>query len=313
MSVENPSADALRATATMSPSRLKMWFGDCQQKWAFIYVEGKRRPPAAFLSYGKAWDRAISDPIESYWSEVLKGNPHLTPKQLSELFEARWEEESADVEEWEGDTKETLLEFGDSAAQLWAPQVGALHHPLSIQKKFQFGVKGVGGVPFVINGVFDSVLYYDGPNESIDDVISKDLRGPLAVIHDDKTAGKTWLHRTGPKAGKPNRSATTSLQPQAYTLAASEDKDLRDQVDVGKLVFDIALRTKKPELQRVEVTVSPAQRADYLRAVEASRLQMIATIDHGFFYPNRNSFLCSRRWCPFADECEALHGGTVDE
>lgn len=34
-------------------------------------------------------------------------------------------------------------------------------------------------------------------------------------------------------------------------------------------------------------------------------------INKGVFYPNRNSFLCNKKYCPFWNECEKKYGGKV--
>lgn len=319
MTLANPSADAVRITAEQSPSKLRMWHNDCRQKWAFIYVEGLRRPPAAIMAFGRAWDAAISDPDESYWAEVMKGNRHLTPTQLGELFDSRWAEAAKEVEDWEGDKPETLQDLGQATTKLWQPTVGAVHHPIALQHKFQLGLRSQTGDEFAMRGILDSVLVYDGPasldNEGLNLTMERKVLGAnRAVIHDDKTAGKTWLHRSGEKAGKPNKTARANiLQALAYTTAAVHDPQLKGKVDSTRFTFDVALRTKTPELQRVDLEVTPKQQAGYLRLVENTRAEQIVSIDSGYFFPNRGSNLCSRKWCPWADECIKIHGGEVDD
>ncbi len=329
MSLESPSMDALRATATQSPSKVKLWQSDCRQKWAYIYLMGRKRPPAAALAYGRAWDEAISArDEESYWSEVLKGNPHMSPKKLAELFDAKFGPLADEVDEWTGkDSRKDLQALGVRSTSVWVPQVGAMHHPLLLQKKWQLGLKSTRGDQFSINGVLDTVLYYDGPRastmtEQLQDSIALRIgeklpdrsgRPELAVIHDDKTAGATWLHRSGPNEGKPNKKATASLQPKAYTIAAEHDPDLVGKVDPNVFVFDVSLKNKTPEIQQVPVAVTAQERSSYLKLVEASRDEQIMAIDRGYFPPNRESNMCSRRWCSYWQDCVAEHGGEVQE
>jgi len=291
---------AQEVTATQSPSKISMWASDCQQKWAYIYIHGLRRPPAAALMYGRAWDKTISDGDIGYWAEVLRDGKHLTVNQAREKFASIWDTEAAEVEDWGDDDKGVLLDCGTQGMGLWVPEVAVKHYPHSLQRRFQFGVEDDSG-KWSLNGVIDTTL--------------RDLREKQdkAVLHDDKTAKQSWLTKTGPNAGKPSRKATGGLQAAAYTLGVKVDPKLQGEVLHDRLVFDVHVKTKVPQQQAIEVKVTPQEHEDYLRLAGAVRLQQQASIQAGYFVPNRQSNLCSKRWCPFHEECVREHGGEVPD
>ncbi|MFQ5503452.1 MAG: PD-(D/E)XK nuclease family protein [Planctomycetota bacterium] len=298
MTIENPSPQALKLTATQSPSRIGM-IRDCPQKWAYIYVEGKRRPPTAALQYGTAWDR-FTTAEDGYWAEKMQTGHDLSPAQARELFAANWKQEAEEIEEWGDDDYDVLQRIGLQATEMWVPEIGNKYLVHGIQHRWQLGLNEG---EFSINGILDATLFRIGADEGQD----------KAVIHDEKTSKTSWIGKTGRNAGKPNKKATASLQAAGYTLAATVDPSLEGTVDPTRFVFNVHVKTKTPQIQQVEVPVEAKQHETYLRIAEASRRQQIDMIDRNYFPPNRENNMCSKAWCPFWRECVKTHGGTVPE
>ena len=77
----------------------------------------------------------------------------------------------------------------------------------------------------------------------------------------------------------------------------------------GEVRLDTLTKTKTVKMIQQSFTVDASDRA-HARAIfplvqEAMR--------EGLYVPNRESFLCSRRNCPYWERCEADYGGKVDE
>jgi CRISPR/Cas system-associated exonuclease Cas4 (RecB family) len=94
-------------------------------------------------------------------------------------------------------------------------------------------------------------------------------------------------------------AADHALQLATYTeLLAGASGDTRVDTLVG---------TKDPQLVQIEHTPGEAGR----RLVERIYPLVAEGIAGGLYLPNRNSSVCSRRYCAFADACEREFGGTV--
>lgn len=76
----------------------------------------------------------------------------------------------------------------------------------------------------------------------------------------------------------------------------------------GEVRVDSIVKTKVPQLVQIGHTIDGQ---DYL-AVERMYPLAQAAMREGFYYPNRNSYLCSRRNCPFWTACQDEFGGRVE-
>jgi CRISPR/Cas system-associated exonuclease Cas4 (RecB family) len=75
----------------------------------------------------------------------------------------------------------------------------------------------------------------------------------------------------------------------------------------GEATLTTLTKTKTVALQSDTVTITPGDRQLTTRLYSITREQMGA----GVYAPNRGSYLCSRKYCSFADRCEAEYGGQV--
>lgn len=76
----------------------------------------------------------------------------------------------------------------------------------------------------------------------------------------------------------------------------------------GEVRVDTLVKTKLPQLVQIGHTLTGQ---DYLATERLYPLAQ-AAMREGFYYPNRNSMLCSRRNCPFWSACEDEFGGRVE-
>lgn len=76
----------------------------------------------------------------------------------------------------------------------------------------------------------------------------------------------------------------------------------------GETRIDTIVKTKEPQLVQIGHTITGQ---DYLATEKMYPLAQ-AAMREGFYLPNRNSVLCSRRNCPFWLACQDEFGGTVE-
>jgi hypothetical protein len=77
----------------------------------------------------------------------------------------------------------------------------------------------------------------------------------------------------------------------------------------GRTRIDTLVSTKDPQLVQIEHTPGQAGK----RLAERIYPLVAEGIAGGLFLPNRNSSVCSRRYCAFVDACESEFGGSVPE
>jgi RecB family exonuclease len=75
----------------------------------------------------------------------------------------------------------------------------------------------------------------------------------------------------------------------------------------GEARIDLLVSTKEPALIQIDHAPGAAGR----QLVERLYPLVAEGIAGGLFLPNRSASTCSRRWCPFANVCEAEFGGKV--
>jgi hypothetical protein len=76
----------------------------------------------------------------------------------------------------------------------------------------------------------------------------------------------------------------------------------------GETRIDTLVGTKEPQLVQIGHMPGEAGR----RLVERVYPLVAEGIAGGLYLPNRNSNVCNRRYCAFADACEREFGGAVD-
>ena len=284
--------DTVSFSGMLSPSRINRW-RECQQRAKYIYIDGKKAPPYAALKYGSAWDLFQTHQEEGFFVLKNKEGHSLTPSQSADLFARFWDEQKDEVEDWKDDKPEELMDIGVQAAKRWTKEVGDRYIAKAIQKDFQLLL---GDGTWGYRGILDLVLVGEEGKATKEDL--------EPVVHDAKTSGKSWSAR----------KIAQQLQPAAYSIAVKHEPKLKElEVSEDRFVFDVHVKTKVPKIQIVNVDVTEADRNGFLKMLHATREQMKFSEEKGVFLPNRESMLCSRKWCPFWQECEKEWGGKVPE
>jgi hypothetical protein len=276
----------------LSPSRVSRW-RECQQRTAYIYIEGRKTPPFAAQKYGTAWDLFQTHEKDGFFVQKIRDGKTPTKAQAADMFAHFWSEQKEEVEDWKSDKPGVLEDIGVTAAKKWVDLIGVRFYPRAMQKDFQLLL---GDGTWGYRGILDLVLIEDQDYKNDADL--------TPVIHDAKTSGKSWSLR----------KVAQQLQPAAYTIAAKHEPELQKLgVSADKFVFDVHVKTKEPKIQEMIVDVTEADQNGFLKMLQATKEQMAFAEEKGVFLPNRDSMLCSRKWCPFWQDCEKEWGGKVPE
>lgn len=279
----------------MTQSKLGLWL-DCQQKFKAIYVDGLRRPPNAILAYGDSWDRLQTamkgvdrnygkgiETHDGYYCQKLRSK-EPTPAQTQELAVQLFEEEANTVEDWVDEDVGTMKDSVASGAKSWAWEVGRLYEPLALQVPYQ-------------------VRFDEGwTNRGTLDMVGRDAETKTPFIIDAKTSKRKWAEK----------KALSSYQPASYTFGASQLPNLSG-VSLDIFEFHVHVRTKVPQNQIIRVNVTQADRDRYLVMQRVARRQIELAMQTGEWMPNRESILCSKKWCPFWQQCQNEWGGVIPD
>jgi len=299
--VHDKARDAVRY---MTQSKVSMWTGDCHQKFAYVHIHDLRRPPAAYIGFGSAWDRfqtasaGFQAPYETepekrdgYWAHKMKEGKDLPASQARDLFVDIWREEAEAVEEWEDANAEDLEQTGLKGVDAFLKTEVETIEPVRLQTSLQIAVEDKGEL-WSVSGTLDL-----GAVDS--------RSGDRPIIIDAKTAKAKW------PAGK----AQSSLQAVHYSLLADNNREnyIRD-LNPDLFAFSVLIKRKRDVAIQNEVAViDDTMRQSHLRAIADVRREIILSGENEYWRPNRQSWLCSKRLCPFHKECVAQHGGYVKE
>lgn len=137
-----------------------------------------------------------------------------------------------------------------------------------------------------------SEVYFELPFENVDFSIAGtiDLIDDKDTVHDHKTTGKA----------QSVLSESYLLQGILYSLGAGKDK-----VD-----FDYIIKpTKKlpTRIETISLTVDEAQKRYALGLIS----KVDGAINSNIFYPKRDNFLCSQKFCGYWQQCQHDFGGYV--
>lgn len=258
----------------VSPSKLDA-AQQCMAKILFRYVEHLPRTYRADGQFGTAIDQAGND----FYRAKIKTKRNPTKKRLAELFESAWEFEAGAVDEWQGETRHTLLDKGVEMIELWRSRIAQHVQPESAQKPVTMEVPDViTGGTFRLTGIIDMIGRTTGPHLSVVDLKQSLTRYPESRI-------------------------TRSFQPASYTILGKENV----------FEFHVVTRQATPQIQILRAVISDDDRRSMLLRASMIRRQIGHAFTSGDWLPNRTHQLCSRRYCEFWHTCEKRFGGRVPE
>lgn len=196
-----------------------------------------------------------------------------TPDDTADRFAAAWDVKSGTVEEW--DEGESPNKLLDQGTKLASKWAEAVA-PAVVPQGVQLDLE----VPM---GSWSIVGRADAHGEAY---------GESNVVIEHKTAARAW------PAGKIHEGD------QAGVYAAA----------LGAKSFQVHLGVRgKGEILTYRRAVLPDETEGVRRKMAVVRKSILAAGQAEAFPPNRQSHLCSRRWCGYWRECERTWGGVVKD
>ena len=256
----------------LSPTQVNM-FLRCPAQWYYRYVRGLKRPPSGAATLGSAVDAGITH----NYQQKIETQEDLSLDDVLDAFSTDFEARKPDTV-WEpneepGEVKDDGVRVLSVYHKEAAPKV----QPTAVQERVELEIPNFG-YRFV----------------AVPDVIEKD-----SIIRDTKVAKRSPAKSNGSSVVAPAHQD----QMVAYALTY---RATREEAEEG-CVVDYLVRTKTSKLVQVPLQVTSSHLTYYKNLIALVAKQIEAQI----FTPNRQNYLCSRRYCGYWEECEKDFGGVV--
>jgi len=231
----------------------------CSLRYRFQYVE---KIPPAFTAASLAFGSAIHEAAAAFYQTRLEGD-ELRPDQMLDVYLDSWRR-AEQVKYFNGDNEESLQEKATQLLQVFHDAVNPGTRILGVEEFFELPL---GGLP---------------PFQGYIDLIEQSSDGTATIV-DLKTASK--------KPSSANVQA--NMQLTAYALGAEA---LGFDPDQLHLRLDVLLKTKTPEMVRLETRRTEEERHRFIRLLYG----VWNGIEREVFFP-RQDWTCAQ--CAWAGEC----------
>lgn len=154
-------------TDYLSPTQIGM-YQRCPRQYRFRYVLGVKRPPGVALVEGKAHHAAL----QMNNRHKIDTGADLPMKNVSEAFCDRFSDESSEVEDWEGEKADAVIDRGRKLLKQYLEGFALKYRPEIVEHRLFFDV---GGVPVL--GYLDTAGRLTGPGRSGKTVIDYKVSG----------------------------------------------------------------------------------------------------------------------------------------
>lgn len=266
-----------------SASRISM-AAKCLYQFYRVYILGDRKPPGAALVFGSSMDEMAN---QSY-TRAMATEEIPSSRECQEIFRSEWDVRQHEVENWRGEDPNDLDRIGTTGVALWHDEFAAPIHPVAVQKPFLLEFEGF---PWRVDGAPDLDFRLPGDTESV--IRCADL----------KTMKQRWSD---------GRLLTEPLFP-LYTMATRAKYGVDP---TGGIEIHGILKTKKGGTMRKSRVVSASEQQGMITKISRYRELIKECYKTGCFPPTGkdcNHFMCSRKYCGFADECEKEFGGVIPQ
>lgn len=243
----------------------------CPMQYYFSYIQQIKVPPAAALSFGSAFHKAL----EYNYRQKIESRADLKTKDVQDMFAAEFE---AAVEGAKFKEKQDPAEMLDHGVLC----VGCYHDP-KIAAQYDCQAISPQVQPLMVEQEF--IVEFDNLKKKMMGTI--DLVAEGDIIRDTKTS-----------ASKPSKdSAFKSFQLTTYFLGHR----IMTKRDAKGIIIDYVVKTKKPQIISL-----PDERSE--QDVKAL-LDMIGKIEfaisNNLWYPNPHNFMCTPEGCGYWEICQA--------
>jgi putative RecB family exonuclease len=232
----------------------------CPLRYKFQYVD---RIPPAFTAASLAFGSAIHEAVAAFYQTRLEGDA-LRPDQMLDVYRDYWGQ-AEKVKFFNGDSEETLVDRAEQLILVFCDAVDPGIQVVGVEEFFEFPLPELP------------------PFHGYIDLIEQSSEGTVTVA-DLKTAAK-----------KPSSAnVQTNLQLTAYALGAEA---LGFDPDNLSLRLDVLLKSKTPEMVRLETSRTEEDRHRFIRLVHG----VWNGIEREVFFP-RQDWTCSQ--CAWASDCQ---------
>jgi len=232
----------------------------CPLRYRFQYVD---KIPPAFTAASLAFGSAIHEAAAAFYQTRLEGD-ELRPDQMLDVYLDSWRR-AEKVKFFNGDNEESLVEKATQLINVFHDAVDPGAQVVGVEEFFELPLAGLP------------------PFQGYIDLIEQSTDGTATIV-DLKTASK-----------KPSSaSVQTNLQLTAYSLGGEA---LGFDPDQLTLRLDVLLKTKTPEMIRLEIRRTEEERHRFIRLVYG----VWNGIERGVWFP-RQDWHCSQ--CAWAIQCK---------
>lgn len=256
------------------PSQLNSYL-QCSAKYRFQYIENIQTPKALALAFGTS----VHSAFEKNFSQKVESRADLPTEEVVQEFSDVFDKERENVEKKDLIEDPQAKDVGIGLVTKYHQEFAPLMQPKAVEVKVEATFKGYD---YGVCGTMDNLTENkENPTEDVD-------------LNDYKTASRK------------DAEVPMSHQRQG-SLYVLMGKAVEDTVGKIKNVnFDYLLKKKTPEIIRRTFTPDPIHALNMLQRVGEA-------IEKGVFIPNRDSFMCTRRFCSYWQNCEQTYKGKVKE
>ncbi len=244
----------------LHPTQVQMFWDKCPMQFEFRYIKGLRTPPAAAMYQGTAYHGGLE---ENAKHKIATGED-LPVGAVEEITAERWDNLC---------TREAPVLDGGQEGGALKDQVVALASTYRTEV-----------APSVLPKQAELALFVE-----VEDAFPLACRLDLIDIDDIDIEHKTS------KSAWSDDSAQGNLQMTAYEYARR--RSLGHETPGGQ--FHIAVKTKQPKIQRIEVVKTQEQ----LDGFERVHRFVSGAIQAGDFPPRTDGWWCSAKWCGYWERC----------
>jgi len=252
-------------------------FMRCPSQWKYRYIDGLKLPPSSAMVQGISYHKGL----ETNFVQKIETHEDLPKEDVKDAFATSFDAEIKEVEFNEEETSEgidkvkgELKDVGMKLIDKASTDLFPLIQPVAVEKKIDIEFENVD---YTLTGIIDLI----------------DDKG---IIHEEKTAAKS---PSKDKEGNYIIDQGYLVQGAIYCLGTS----------INRISYDYAIKTRDPKIITIEHETSDEEKAFVL--------SLLGQVDHAIkseaFYPNRSSWMCSKKSCGYWRQCEKDYNGKVRE
>ncbi len=264
----------------LSPSQILM-MQRCPAQWYYRYVCGLRVPPSGAMSTGSALHAGAYHNYE----QKIESREDLPTDDILDAFSTDFDARKSETQ-WSKDEKPSeLKDKGARALDAYQSRLAPSIQPKLVEDKARLEIP---------NFDYDLIVVPD---------LIQEVEGGKEVVRDIKFTTKS---PDGVKSGNVQPRVSDLTQVTFYALARSAKTG--EAIEEGSLDYCVGTKANASAIPvPVQFSDQDFKYAKNLIALTARQIEL----EH--YPPNRQSIMCSRRYCGYFNECEKDFGGKVKE